>query len=93
VDIEKSWIVRSLAGRDKDRLFVVLNREADTFVLLCDGHIRRLENPKRKKVRHVAFVSRNETRMGDKIRAGEKITNAEIRRALRQLEGSDSDNG
>lgn len=92
--MEKSWIVRSLAGRDKGRLFVVLEREDSSYVLLCDGKIRRIESPKRKKLKHISFVSQNDTRMGEKLRSGEKITNAEIRRQLQKLyDGNESDKG
>ena len=48
MDIAKSNIVRSVAGRDTGSLFFVLATEGD-FLLLADGKQRRLENPKRKR--------------------------------------------
>ena len=82
MDIEKANIVRSGAGRDKGKLFVVLAVEGD-YLLLADGKSRKLESPKRKKQRHVLFVAAdNENRLSKKIRGEEKITNRELRRAL-----------
>ena len=68
MEIAKSNIVRSDAGRDKGKLFVVLAVEGE-YLLLADGKSRKVEAPKRKKRRHVLFVSAEETRLSEKIRA------------------------
>ena len=82
MDIEKSNIVRSGAGRDKGKLFVVLGVEGE-YLLLADGKSRKLESPKRKKRRHVDFVASDDgNRLSKKIRGEEKITNSELRRPL-----------
>ena len=81
MEIAKSNIVRSNAGRDKGKLFVVLAVEGE-YLLLADGKSRKVESPKRKKRRHVLFVSAEETRLAEKIKSEEKITNSELRRTL-----------
>ena len=81
MDIAISNIVRSTAGRDKGDLFFVLATEGD-FLLLADGKSRKLESPKRKKRRHVLFVSAEETRLSEKIRGEARITNSELRKTL-----------
>ena len=81
IDISKSDIIISLAGRDKGKLFYVLDVE-DGYVLIADGKGRKLENPKRKKLKHVCRVSRTETRVADKILHGDKVLNSELRRDL-----------
>ena len=81
MEIAKSNIVRSDAGRDKGKLFVVLAVEGE-FLLLADGKTRKVEHPKRKKRRHVLFVASEETRLSEKIKGEEKITNSELRRTL-----------
>ena len=81
MDISKSDIVISLAGRDKDKLFYAMEVE-DNYVLLADGKGRKLENPKRKKLKHVRRVSRTETRVALKIAQGDKVLNSELRRDL-----------
>ena len=81
MEIAKSNIVRSDAGRDKGKLFVVLDVEGE-FLLLADGKSRKVENPKRKKRRHVLFVSAEKTRLSEKITGNVKFTNSELRRTL-----------
>ena len=86
MEIAKASIVRSDAGRDKGKLFVVLAVEGE-YLLLADGKGRRVEAPKRKKRRHVLFVAPDESRLADKIKRSEKITNSELRRTLAAYRG------
>ena len=81
MEIAKSDIVRSDAGRDKGKLFAVLAVEGE-YLLLADGKSRKVESPKRKKRRHVLFVASDESRLSQKIKSEEKITNSELRRTL-----------
>jgi hypothetical protein len=56
-----SWagaVVRAAAGREAGRVFAVLGTEDDGMLLLSDGRYRKIERPKRKKIRHVAFIGR-----------------------------------
>lgn len=81
MDIDRSDIVLSIAGRDQGTLFYVLD-VADGYVLIADGKGRRLEKPKRKKLKHVQKVARVESRVAEKLRSGEKVLNSELRRDL-----------
>ena len=86
MEIAKSDIVRSDAGRDRGKIFIVLAVEGE-YLLLADGKGRRVEAPKRKKRRHVLFVAADESRLSDKIKRSEKITNSELRRTLAAYRG------
>ncbi|MCR4693563.1 MAG: KOW domain-containing RNA-binding protein [Firmicutes bacterium] len=57
MDICKGMLVYSKAGRDKGKLFLVLNTEND-FVYLTDGDTRRVTKPKKKKLKHVNKTNR-----------------------------------
>ena len=81
MEIAQSNIVRSDAGRDKGKLFIVLAVEGE-YLLLADGKSRKVESPKRKKRRHVLFVAADESRLSGKIKSKEKFTNSELRRTL-----------
>ena len=81
MEIAKSDIVRSIAGRDQGKLFFVLDAD-DQFLVLADGKTRRLEAPKRKKRKHTVLVGSNESCVAKKIRSEEKVTNSELRRTL-----------
>lgn len=50
--MEKGQVVLSVAGRDAGRLFLILSID-DDFALIIDGKVRKLESPKRKRLRHL----------------------------------------
>ena len=81
MNISKSDIVISLAGRDQGKLFYVVSTEGE-YALLADGKTRRLEHPKRKKLKHIRFVSRIESKVAKKLYAGDAVLNSELRRDL-----------
>ena len=84
MEIAKSDIVRSDAGRDQGKLFIVLAVEGE-YLLLADGKGRKAESPKRKKRKHVLFVAEDDSRLADKIKRSEKIS--ELRRTLAAYRG------
>ena len=49
-------IVQSLAGHDGGKLYMV-TAAAGERILLCDGRLRKLENPKTKSPKHVRLVA------------------------------------
>ena len=81
MEVSKSDIVISMAGRDKNLFFYVVDTQ-DNYVFLANGKERKLENPKRKKLKHVRRVSRTETNVAAKILNGDKVLNSELRRDL-----------
>lgn len=54
--IQKGSIVRSIAGRDRERFFVVFDIQ-DDYALIADGELRPLEKKKRKKLKHLRRTS------------------------------------
>lgn len=86
MDIARSDIVKASAGRDRGKLFFVVDVEGE-YLLLADGKTRRLERPKRKKRKHVIFQARFDCRTAEKIRNGEKLANSDLRKTLAQFGG------
>ena len=80
-DIQLSDVVISLRGRDQGELYYVIGKQED-FLLLANGKNRTLEEPKRKKQKHVEKVLRSETRVAAKLLSGDKVLNGELRRDL-----------
>ena len=80
-EISRSDIVISTAGRDQGKLFYVIGTDG-VYVLIANGKDRKLEHPKRKKLKHVRIVTRFESRVADKIKNGDKVLNSELRRDL-----------
>ena len=91
MEIDKSSLVVSKAGRDQGQLFYVIDTD-EQYVYLADGKSRRLEKPKRKKRKHVEQVPRTESRIAEKIRNGEKVLNSELRKELASIGQKQSQN-
>ena len=91
MEVDKSSLIVSKAGRDKGQLFYVIDTD-EQYVYLADGKSRRLEKPKRKKRKHVEQVPRTESRIAEKIRNGEKVLNSELRKELASLGQKQSQN-
>ena len=80
MEIERGSLVYSIAGRDKGSLFLVLKRD-DDFVYLADGKLRRIENPKKKKLKH---VNKTNTLLELEL---ENISNSDVRKSLSKAKG------
>ena len=80
-DISISDIIVSTAGREQGKLFYVIGTDG-VYALIANGKDRKLEHPKRKKLKHVRFVTRTDSRVALKLRTGEKVLNSELRREL-----------
>ena len=85
-------LVISVSGRDKDRIFMVVDNPEPGYVLIADGALRKLEKPKKKKTKHLKPLQYTvNERMMEKISQGRKITNAELRKMLRALSEDESE--
>ena len=83
-------VVRSKAGRDEDRHFIVLSIENDEFVKVADGDLRKAEKPKLKRIKHLYVTEELVSSLHKKLLAGERVENHEIRSSLeafKQKEG------
>ena len=80
-DFNIADVVLSTAGRDQGKLFYVIGTDP-VYLMLANGKDRTLDKPKRKKRKHIQKVLRSETRVAEKLRAGDKVLNGELRRDL-----------
>ena len=83
--VKKSDIVVSTAGRDKDKVFFVLEEDGQ-FAYIANGRERKIESPKRKKLKHLQLISKSEGRAAEKLRSGDRLTNSELRKALADVQ-------
>lgn len=75
MQLERGCVVKSAAGRDADRFYVVFRVE-DGFAWIADGKIRPLERPKKKNVKHLRPTSA-------KARMENIVTNNQLKRFLK----------
>ena len=95
LDLNVGSIVRSVAGRDAKRIFVVISVEEDSgenggYVWIADGKLRKIETPKRKKLRHLRFLSPADRELGEMLRGG-SLTNTLRHAYLTRFETTTSD--
>jgi len=73
----------SIAGHDKDTLYLIVAQEGD-FVWLCDGRLKTPDKPKKKRRKHIQPISRRvEGELLEKLQKGEKVYAEEIKYALK----------
>ena len=79
MDIKVGSAVYSISGRDKGRMYLV-SRTENGYCYLTDGDKRRIENPKKKKEKHL-----NKTNFVSSVFEGEMPENHMIRKELSKL--------
>ncbi|MEA5096813.1 MULTISPECIES: KOW domain-containing RNA-binding protein [Sedimentibacter] len=81
-DIKIGQIVKSKAGRDKGRIFIVCNVADEQNVLVCDGDLRKLDSPKKKKIKHLMIYNTVLTEFAFKLQCNENLDDAYVRKLL-----------
>ena len=56
MEARTGMIVRSAAGRDKGKFMVIVSIEGD-FAYIADGRERKLDKPKKKRLKHVRVTN------------------------------------
>ncbi len=78
-------VVSSKSGRDKDKIFIVIDILDDKYVLIADGDLRKVEKPKKKKVKHLQKHTMIYSEIAKMISNEEKVENIYLRRELEKL--------
>ena len=66
-------IAISTAGRDKDKMFIIVGVLDKEHVLIANGKSRKIEKPKRKKLKHLRAVG--ECDLAKEMLNDKKLTN------------------
>ena len=75
-------VVYSKAGRDKGKKFIVIDIIDELYVMISDGDLRRIENAKRKKQKHLKITEEIVFPISEKLEKKVRVSNSEIRKAL-----------
>jgi len=81
-DITIGQVVKSRAGRDKGRVFLVLEIVDDQHVLIVDGDLRKLEKPKKKKLKHLMIYNTVIEDFEERLNSKLGINDAYVRKLL-----------
>ena len=79
--VTAGMVVRSKAGRDTGGWFVVISTEGE-YAYLVNGEQRKLDRPKKKKLKHLQVTTYVSEFIANKVNSGTKVTNQEVRKAL-----------
>ena len=82
-------IVFSKCGRDQGKPFIVVSIEEE-YVYLVDGNLRKVDNPKLKKKKHIQITNATNEWIKQKIIEENRLTNNDVRRALEEYLGQSS---
>ncbi len=72
----------SKAGHDKGKMYLIIGEEND-LVYLADGKTRGVENPKKKKKKHLQTAGGLDPLITKKLAEKQTIYNEEIKRAIK----------
>ena len=72
----------SKRGRDRGEPYLVLEIIDEDFVYLINGDKRRIENPKRKNIKHLLFYPAVAEHLAQQWEAGQQVSNIEIRKVI-----------
>ncbi|MEG0773135.1 RNA-binding protein [Clostridium sp.] len=75
-------VVHSKSGRDKDRYFIIVGIIDTNYVYISDGDLRKIEKPKKKKIKHLIFKDIVAKEFRELLLSNEKVSNSKIRRFL-----------
>lgn len=78
-------VVMSKAGRDKGRPFFVVGLVDSKKVLVADGDVRRLQNPKLKKIKHLIIYNLISEEVKNRLHGDLKAHDAFMRKELERL--------
>lgn len=83
-------VVRSIAGRDVGKYFIIVKVINDKYVLISDGKLRTEEKPKKKKLKHLFVTDIIAYELKNSLLSNNNVTNAMIRKFL-QLKDIDKE--
>ncbi len=93
MEITPGQIVYSKAGRDAGRVFIVLDVLNGSYALIADGELRKVEKPKKKKIKHLAITGYVAEELGHKLTNKVRVTNSEIKKTLRGFKEQSANEG
>jgi ribosomal protein L14E/L6E/L27E len=57
----------------------------EEYAVIANGRERRIEKPKRKKLKHLRYVGTQADRVSVRLKNDERVSNSELRKALAEF--------
>ena len=72
------FLASSKAGHDKNKIYVIIKEDVE-YVWLSDGKIKTMDNPKKKRKKHIQPIKYfNNEEMRTSLLEGKKVSDLEI---------------
>lgn len=84
-------LVYSRQGRDMGKPFLVVGQVNERYVLVADGDLRHIDNPKLKNLRHLRISSVKSEELMQALARGEPLENHRLRKLVRELAVKEQD--
>lgn len=84
-DFNIGQIVQSKSGKDQGKYFIVFAKLDEEHILIVDGSLRKVDQPKKKKMKHVAKVNSVSEETREAILNNKVVNDAFVRRELKKL--------
>lgn len=81
--MEKGMVVKALAGKEKNQVFVVIDVE-ENYAYIADGKRLKKDKPKKKSVKHIQKVSTKKFPI-EELEINDEKVNASIRKFIKNL--------
>lgn len=78
-------VVYSKAGRDKETALLIIDVIDDEYVNVADGELRKVEKPKKKKLKHLNISDIISEELKENILSGTKVSNSKIKKFLQSV--------
>ena len=79
----------SKAGRDAGKYFIILEVQDDQHVLIADGELRKVNKPKRKKLKHLWIRPYVAESIRSCLKEQKLLMDSDLRKALTVFEKAD----
>ena len=76
-------LARSLAGHDRESLYIIIREEGE-YVFLADGKIRPVSRPKRKSRKHMQIIHDREETAREALLAAGHLSDDAVRQHLKR---------
>ena len=75
----------SLAGHDHNNVYIIVDAD-DEYVYLADGKLKKVDNPKKKKLKHVQLIKRTDDTIACRINNNVALSNEDIKYAIKNIQ-------
>ena len=82
VEFKEAGLVKSLAGHDKDELYIIISVQGE-YVNLSDGRRHPLSKQKRKNRKHLQLTGKYDETLRKKLTEGGTVSDEEIASLIR----------